>query len=401
MSAPFDRNTTGLNRIVEIIEGATICIPSDAPPQPPLRPDGVGQRRPRPPFAFKLFDQIDPSPRKDWLVRGMFGAGELSVIYGDPGCGKSVLATDLAFHIATGVAWHNRAVSKGAVVYVAAERSRLTERRLAALRAKHELAEPSLAILDGGFDLFSTGSDHIDRLISTVRAVADTTKEPVALIIIDTVARVIPGADENSARDIGRFAAQIEALRRETGAHVLLIHHAGKDKTKGMRGSSALLGAADTTVFIEKREDGARVATIDKANDEGEGESFAFTLESVELFVDPETKETTTAPVVVSCEPPPATKSARGSTISAIERNILDCLDVALDDYARAPPSTNFPPGVTKVVHEDDFRRLVYQRTGTSDDTQEARRKRFKRAVDSLIARKFIAKSGEWFWRVR
>lgn len=351
---------------------------------------------PRPPFPFRMVDELDGAPRKDWLVRRMFGSGEFSVMYGEPGSGKSVLATDLAFHVSAGMPWMERSVAKGGVIYVAAERSKLTERRLAALRARNELAEAKLAILDGRFDLFS-GDGDAQRLIATADAVARKIAAAVALIIVDTVARVIPGADENHSRDMGRFVDNIDLIRRETGAHVMAIHHAGKDKSKGMRGSTALLGAADTTIFVEKLENG-RFATVDKSNDEGEGESISFALEGVELFVDPETDESTTAPIVVAVDGErPAKRRADGLT--AVERTVLDCLHAAIDDHGGPPPpSAQTPPAIARVVDEQHWRALVYEKTRHSDEDESAARKRFNRAKEKLVASKRIGKSGDFVW---
>lgn len=367
------------------------------------RPSGLAaERRPGPPpFAFKLFDQIDPTPRKDWLVRGALGAGEFSVLYGDPGSGKSVFATDLAFAVSTGSDWFGRTVKRGAVMYVAAERAKLTERRLAALRCKNEQAEPLLAILEGRFDLFGSEEDA-RRLISTSDAVCQATGEPVCLIIVDTVARVIPGADENTARDISRFASNVDLIREQTGAHVLVVHHAGKDESKKMRGSTALLGAADTTMVVKKLEDGLRTATIDKSNDEGEGEAFTFTLQSVELFVDPDTQEVTTAPVVESSDKPPPRPAQPRDRLSAGDKAVLDCLHRAIGEHGQPPPpEAGFPPSVTIVVNEAHWRRLVYQHTGTAEESTAAKRTRFNRAIDNLIAKHLIARNGDWIWPAR
>jgi len=72
----------------------------------------------------------------------------------------------------------------------------------------------------------------------------------VRLIIIDTVARAVAGGDENSSTDMGRLIAACDQIRTETGAHVALIHHAGKDAAKGARGHSSLRAAVDTEIEI-------------------------------------------------------------------------------------------------------------------------------------------------------
>ena len=70
------------------------------------------------------------------------------------------------------------------------------------------------------------------------------------LIVIDTLARTLVGADENSAKEVGEYIAAVDLIRKETGAAVLLVHHIGKNSIRGERGSSALRGAADTMMSL-------------------------------------------------------------------------------------------------------------------------------------------------------
>lgn len=56
---------------------------------------------------------------------------------------------------------------------------------------------------------------------------------PVRLIILDTLARCFGGSDENAAKDMGAFIQGCDAIKAATQATVLIIHHSGKDRTKG------------------------------------------------------------------------------------------------------------------------------------------------------------------------
>ncbi|WP_426765441.1 AAA family ATPase, partial [Pseudomonas aeruginosa] len=55
------------------------------------------------------------------LVRGILGEGGLSVLYGAPGAGKSFLALDLGYAVATGQPWMGRDTRQGPVIYAAGE----------------------------------------------------------------------------------------------------------------------------------------------------------------------------------------------------------------------------------------------------------------------------------------
>src|SRR6185369_9532610 len=51
---------------------------------------------------FLLFSELEAQSDKEWLVHNLLGHAEASAMYGRPGDGKSVLAEDLALHVAAG-----------------------------------------------------------------------------------------------------------------------------------------------------------------------------------------------------------------------------------------------------------------------------------------------------------
>ena len=145
---------------------------------------------------FILYDDLDASSSKSWLVNKMLGAGEMSAFYGPPGCGKGVIIEDLALHIAAGKEWHGRPVTRGAVVYVALERKQLVIRRAIAWRIKHDLPSLPFAIVGGVYDL--KAPTVAQQLGDICRQIEEATAEQVVLIIIDTVSRALAGGNENS-----------------------------------------------------------------------------------------------------------------------------------------------------------------------------------------------------------
>jgi hypothetical protein len=74
----------------------------------------------------------------------------------------------------------------------------------------------------------------------------------ISLIVIDTLARTFGGGDENSTRDMNTFVAAVDQIREATGACILVVHHSGKDDSKGARGSTVLFGACDTEFEVKK-----------------------------------------------------------------------------------------------------------------------------------------------------
>ena len=143
------------------------------------------------------------------------------------------------------------------------------------------------------------------------------------LLIVDTVARAMAGGDENCSQDMGALIGACDAIRNELDCTILLIHHAGKDTTKGARGHSSLRAAVDTELEVTGTVN-PRVVTVRKQRDLPSGDTFAFDLEPVELGKDPETFDPISACVTVyRDQAPPATpETARGPTGKA-QRQLL------------------------------------------------------------------------------
>jgi len=112
-------------------------------------------------------------------------------------------------------------------------------------------------------------------------------------VVIDTLARATTGGNENSGEDMGIALASCKAIHDATGALVCLIHHSGKDPTRGMRGWSGLLGAVDAELEITHNKDGStRTVWVKKMRDgEDHFKLFDFELEPVPLGYDEDADE--------------------------------------------------------------------------------------------------------------
>jgi hypothetical protein len=267
---------------------------------------------------FVLYSDLETSSSKSWLVNRILGAGEFSAVYGSPGCGKGVIVEDMALHIAAGLEWHGRPVTRGAVLYVALERKKLVERRAIAFRIKHKFEDLPFAIAGGVYDFRNpaTAAQIADICLQVERQ----TGEIVVLVIIDTVSRSLAGGDENSPKDLGSLVTTIAKLQDATKAHVLLVHHIPHDGER-MRGHGALLGAVDTTIAVVNT-GGVRTAKVVKANDSEEGEGISFTIEGVEVSPD----GTTAAVAVPAAAQPP---KASGPKLTANQKTLLGMLHTA------------------------------------------------------------------------
>src|SRR3954453_12702372 len=86
-----------------------------------------------------MFDEIKPRLTSNYIVKGVLGDGEMGVVYGESGGGKTFFALDLALHVAAGKEWRGRRVRQGGVVYVAAEGGHGINNRVVAFKRHRDV----------------------------------------------------------------------------------------------------------------------------------------------------------------------------------------------------------------------------------------------------------------------
>ena len=130
-----------------------------------------------------MFDDVNESVTKEWLVKDFLGAGEFSLFVAKPGTAKSVLLLDIGAHIAAGMEWHGRKVKEGLVVFFAAERKALTERRVSAWRKKHGVSGIPFVVAAGKLDL-TTGLIDAKALASAIAGLEQRLARKCVLVIL-------------------------------------------------------------------------------------------------------------------------------------------------------------------------------------------------------------------------
>ena len=265
------------------------------------------------PDVFAVYDvhYLRNMPPVEWLVDGWLTKHGFAVLYGEPGAGKSFIAIDMALSMAYGKAWHDCAAQRGAVLYIAGEGVGGLGKRIKAWQAHHKLTA------DVPFYVLPTAvrfrePDDVERLLRTI----DSLDTKFSAVFVDTVARALLGGDENSATDMGMFVDACEVVKRHCGCAVVAIHHSGKDAARGMRGSTALLGAVDTSVRVSKLESTVTMAT-EKQKDAEPADDMAFEMVSVALIDD-------TSVVMQAAKAPE--KKARGVKLSEPQKIALQAL---------------------------------------------------------------------------
>ena len=328
------------------------------PPKPTLKPD--------PPKAAFTFTAVADLEFRDpvFLVEDLIETETLGLLFGDPGCGKSFLAVDLALSVATGRAFHGRTVKQGAVFYIAGEGHNGLARRF------HAWAEYYGVALDG-VPLYK--SERAAQFLDAAHAktVADAVDDRAAevgqprLIVVDTLARNFGAGDENSTQDMSKFIVAMDDLRTRYPESVLLIvHHSGHAEKGRARGAIALKGALDFEYWLVKAGDNLTLSCT-KMKDAAEPSRIAFKLEDCGKSA-----------VLVETDPPSAQVKLSGNQQLGIE---------TYKEAARANGGTSGTDGTFRGVPLDDWRECFYLKH-TGDDA-DSKRKAFQRVREGLVSK--------------
>jgi hypothetical protein len=235
-------------------------------------------------FKLEAWDDIQDEP-VEWLVQGVIPQRSFVALYAPPASFKSFIALDIAECIATGRAFlGNEITRKGAVLYIAGEGHGGIGSRIKALKTHHNTPVGApVYFLRRQVNLRSSKTDLQDLVaaIDDLKAIHEINFE---LIIIDTLARAFGGGNENASEDMGAFITAAGAIQGRYTCGLLVVHHAGKDATKGLRGHSSLLGAVDTELEIIRIE-GAQppkgILHISKQKDGEDGQRIGFKMVEV------------------------------------------------------------------------------------------------------------------------
>lgn len=220
------------------------------------------------------------APPLRWLVRGVMPMHGLACMYGASGSGKSFLALDLCAAVADGAEWFGCHVTAAPVAYAALEGEHGFRQRVDAWQVHHGRDLPAaLRFVMQPFDL--RNADDLRELADSVTASGGAG----GLLVLDTLSRASGAADENSSKDMGEIVSAAAALQSKLGGTVLLIHHTGKDATKGLRGHSSLFAALDSAIEVTRTDD-RRAWRIAKSKDDSDSAAHSFRLAVVEIGAD-------------------------------------------------------------------------------------------------------------------
>lgn len=287
-----------------------------------------------------------------WCVKDLLPASGLAAIFGQPGGGKTFVALDMAFSLAEGRDWFGIQTHACPVVYVNLEsRLGLKKRLMAWQKEKRRLPE-NISFVIEPFHILK----DVDRLARGIK--------PGAVIFLDTLNAAASGLDENSSMDMGKILEAAKKLQRLTDGLVVLVHHGGKDISKGLRGHSSLLAALDAVIEVAGTPE-TRFWKTTKLKEAECNTRRGFKLKAVDIGTN-EDGEAETSCVVVPDE----------SALS--EKPLPPSLVYGLESLRRALEAEN-----VQAVHLETWRKHFYNRhTGENTHTKKVA---FQRARNGLL----------------
>lgn len=241
-----------------------------------------------------------------WIIRGLYPATGLVALYGQSGSGKSFLALDMAISIAGGAEeWYGMRVVKRPVTYCVLEGEAGMGKRVSAWGQHYDKPLPdTLRFVTQPINLLI--ADDVQELARAIQQAGGAG----GVIILDTLNRAAPAADENSSKDMGAIIAAAKQLQDFLGGLVVLVHHTGKVVENGMRGHSSLFAAMDGVIAVSSSKEHGLSWTVAKSKDDATGAIHAFRLEQVITGIDDEGEDVTSC-VALPIAPPLALRKSK------------------------------------------------------------------------------------------
>lgn len=319
--------------------------------------------------------------------------------------GKTALALEVSLRVSRGEAVGGFRSKQCGVVYVAAEDPCGVRSRIAAWKAQHGS--------DGAFELIGQAPDLRDdadflALQNALRAAAadmGAENTPLGLVVIDTMSKATPGADQNSSADMGLAMSRLGQLAQQFGVLVVVIAHTGKDQAKGIAGWYGQFAGADAVIMVsgDGGLDAPREFKVEKLKNGPAGARGGFRLRSIVIGED-EDGEAETACILDGFEAPVAVadKTERFRRPKPQEQFLMTAIGYVQDHGPTepAPQMSGIRPGQQGVRVKDVRDRAYEAGFKLGDEKLDTARKRFERALQTLITWKppLVRREGDLIW---
>jgi len=236
------------------------------------------------PFKIESWQSVKDEPIQ-WLIQDVIPERSFVALYGPPASFKSFIAMDIAECIASGRPWLGKEINgTGPVLYIAGEGHGGIGARIAAIKQHHKTPDSSQLFVVRSMINLRSSADDFTNLIVAIDELVQLIGVQLRMIVIDTLARSFGGGNENSSDDMGAFIQATGKIQNRYKCSLMLLHHAGKDTTKGLRGHSSLLGAVDTQMEIMRFPETTKgLILMSKQKDGEDGQRYGFEAITVDI----------------------------------------------------------------------------------------------------------------------
>jgi hypothetical protein len=335
----YSENSHGLRAADKIFEG--VMVPDDAAPVSDFRM-----------ICAASFSDEKALPPREWMVPDLIPSGYVSLLYGDGGVGKSTLAMQLAYAVATGSEWLGMKVGKpGPVVFFSAEEEEgdLQEKVGFAKGpfGKFEALKNFFVVPRAGLNSVLVKFDREGELTSTplwrefARGLA---RVKPSLVVLDNLADIFQGneVDKTQAR---QTINTLQSICTNLGATVLVLAHpsrTGMATGDGSSGNTAWSNSARARLYLErhKTDKGVYLLSLKKANYSEPGKEFRLVRGAGSAFTKTE------------------------STNEADAREGREIADILVKAYAEASCKSMTVSEAAKAVVEHSTAKMLIQQDG-------------------------------------
>lgn len=238
----------------------------------------IAMREPKPGESrFKVLDLTADPPPVRWVIQDMICHGDLHMLIGEPSIGKSWLTMGMAIAVAGGTEYLGRPTEQGRVLYVDEENPEdLIYHRLHKLGLTRDLAK--------NIRYLSNESIRLDKQADEL--VTEALDYDPTLIILDSLTRFHTEDENNAGAMAALFNNALMPLARQTGAAVVLIHHANKTDSnssyKRSRGSGDITAGADCGYDVRAVAERTVAVSNYKSRRAAQQDTFYVTIKDVE-----------------------------------------------------------------------------------------------------------------------
>jgi len=350
------------------------------------------------PYSWIEADDITPVIDVADFVEGTLRDNEMSVIYGKPNCGKTFFMVDLSLHIALGREWNGREIEQGLVVYVSMEGASGIKNRIIAFKQFYKVKDHiPMVVIPKAFSMMNAGDAA--NFLKTLYLIEEQHGR-VRMIVIDTLARAMAGGDENSTKDMSVFVANCDAIREHTQAHMAVIHHSGKDDTRGARGSTALLGGIDTEIELTRDKDSKIVTVkVTKQREMEASDDLFYQLETVPLGPDRREKMVTSC-VVLPVNSDNIEKKKKVFKVTARQQTVLNAIHNTMAKYAKERHVLSDMP-ITSCITREELNSELRVKGFYEGTTRNTQGTRLRDALEALEIKGLAFSTEALVWTIK